>query len=62
MAIARLTFTMLDGSRLDASFKVAESYPDALDQAGIETVKLFRAGLVEIGAGEGNGEVAAPDA
>jgi hypothetical protein len=57
MAIARLAFTMLDRSELVAEIEVDEDYPDVLDQAKAECVKLFRAGLVEIGAGEGSTEV-----
>jgi hypothetical protein len=64
MAIARLAFTMLDRSELVAEVEVDESFPDSINQAKAECVKLFRAGLVEIGAGEGgDGEqAAAPDA
>ena len=66
MASARLMFTMADRSELVAEIDIDEDYPDAIDQARSECTKLFRAGLVEIGAGEGNGEgngeATAPDA
>ena len=46
MATAQIIYSPGPGINLVATIKVSESYPDAVDQARTEVVKLFREAFV----------------